>query len=93
MRRVLDLAIVGMGVVTFCSQGRALAEAKTRVVHFPADRSMGVLYVLDWNLLNVIQDAPPAWERLCEAAGDVTVPAGKALRLDLSKEAGPGGAV
>ncbi len=27
------------------------------------------------------------WKLLCEATGDVAVPAGKALRLDLSKEA------
>jgi hypothetical protein len=87
MRKILELAIVGIGVVTFCSQSSAFAEAETRVVHFPKDRSMGTLYVLDSNLLNM-KDAPPNWEWLCEAAGDVTVPAGKALRLNLSKEAG-----
>ena len=86
MKRGMVLTMIGVVVVAFCSQGRTLADANARVVHFPADRSMGVLYVVDSNLLDM-EDASPPWERLCEATGDVTAPAGKALRLNLSKQA------
>jgi Leucine-rich repeat (LRR) protein len=47
---------------------------------------MGMLYVLDANQVDT--SSYDDWKPLCEAIGDVTVPAGKALRLDLSKEAG-----
>jgi len=47
---------------------------------------MGMLYVMDcdkWETSNF-----SGWELLCEATSDVTVPAGKVLKLVLSKEAG-----
>ena len=47
---------------------------------------MGTLYVLDSNLVDTSNYFD--WELLCEATGKVNVPAGKALRLNLSKEAG-----
>lgn len=47
---------------------------------------MDTLHVLDPNLPD-IENTPPKWELLCQATGDVTVPAGKALRLSPSKEA------
>lgn len=58
----------------------------SRIIHFPSDRSMGMLYVLDSNRVDT--SSYDDWEPLCEATGDVKVPAGKALRLDLSKDAG-----
>lgn len=86
MRSVLKLAIVGITMAILCPQSNALAKAKARVVHFPKDRSMGTLHVLDPNLPD-IENTPPKWELLCHATGDVTVPTGKALRLSPSKEA------
>lgn len=66
----------------------ASAQAKGRVLHFPANRSLGSLH---------IQTGTPAspyeldndgygdeWEFLAEAQGDVTVPAGKRLQLRIS---------
>ena len=81
----LKLTIVGTIVAALCSHWITLAEANTQVVRFPKDRSMGMLYVLDASQLDTAGSSD--WERLCEATGDVTVPAGKALRLDLTKEA------
>jgi Leucine-rich repeat (LRR) protein len=47
---------------------------------------MGMLYMLDGNQLDA--SSYDDWEPLCEASGDVMAPAGKKLRLNLSKEAG-----
>jgi internalin A len=47
---------------------------------------MGMLYMLDANKLDA--SSYDDWELLCEAKGDVTVPAGKKVRLNLIKEAG-----
>ena len=57
-----------------------------RVLHFPKGRSLGAVYVLDGSLLATA--SYDDWQRLGEASGDVAVPAGKAVRLDLSEEAG-----
>jgi hypothetical protein len=61
-------------------------QAGSRIIHFPLDRPVGMLYILDTNQLDTSKYDD--WEPLCEAAGDITVPAGKALRLDLRKNAG-----
>jgi Leucine-rich repeat (LRR) protein len=73
-------------VIALYSQRITLAEVKTRVVHFPKDRSMGILYLLDTSQSDTSESSD--WERFREATGDVAVPAGKVLRLDLNKEAG-----
>ena len=57
-----------------------------RIIHFPTDQSMGMLYILDSNKMDT--SSYDDWQPLCETTGDVTVPAGKALRLDLDKDAG-----
>ncbi|HMN03509.1 MULTISPECIES: hypothetical protein [Geobacter] len=54
------------------------AQAPLRTVRFPADRSLGVLYVRDLHSGSFLD-----WKRLGEAMGDVAVPTGKALRLDV----------
>ena len=73
-------------VVLLCITNCAWAERMgPRIIHFPSDRSMGMLYILDANQVDASSDDD--WEPLCEATGDVTVPFGKATRLDLSKEA------
>ena len=69
-------------------------QSKERVVHFPRDRSIGSLYVVDrvyptglyWDWLS-----PQHTKWLAEAQGDVRVPANKMLRLDVRKEAWQGG--
>lgn len=81
--KVMRLIIIGTSLVALCSGRVVFAESQSRVVHFPTDRSMGMLYVLDAN--RVDKSSYDDWEPLCEATGEVTVPAGKVLRLDLSK--------
>lgn len=49
-----------------------------RTVRFPAGPSLGTLFVRERNSGNFLD-----WKRLGEAVGDVAVPAGKALRLDV----------
>ncbi|HUT47000.1 MAG TPA: hypothetical protein VMX36_11990 [Sedimentisphaerales bacterium] len=74
-------------VVLFCFATCAGAErAGSRVIHFPPDRSMGMLYVLDANQVDT--SSYDDWVLLCEATGDVTVPADKVLKLSLNKKAG-----
>lgn len=82
MRRSNWITVVLLCLATCAGAGRA----GSRIIHFPSDRSIGMLYVLDRDKLEA--SSPSDWEPLCEAIGDVTVPAGKALRLDWSKEAG-----
>uniref|UniRef100_A0A831UB27 J domain-containing protein n=1 Tax=Geobacter metallireducens TaxID=28232 RepID=A0A831UB27_GEOME len=52
-----------------------------RIVRFPADRTLGTLFVRERNSGSFLD-----WKRLGEAAGDVAVPAGKGLRLDVPEE-------
>ena len=82
MRRSIWVTVVLLCLAPSIGAGRA----DSRVIHFPPGRSIGMLYVLDWDRLET--SSYNGWEPLCEAAGDVTVPAGKALRLDWSKRAG-----
>ncbi|MHC4719786.1 MAG: hypothetical protein ACYSYT_04830, partial [Planctomycetota bacterium] len=53
-----------------------------RLLHFPADRSLGVLYIRDVNSKGQSRED---WNKFAEAVGDVTVPAGSQLRLDISR--------
>ncbi|AAR36380.1 hypothetical protein KIP69_14540 [Geobacter sulfurreducens] len=53
-------------------------QASLRTVRFPTERSLGVLYVRDLRSGSFLD-----WKRLGEAMGDVAVPTGKALRLDV----------
>jgi Leucine-rich repeat (LRR) protein len=83
--------IFGFVVVVFLGNvGGKLMASQERIIHFPRDRSIGNLYVVDrvyptddfWAWLF-------AWETkwLGEARGDMKVPANKWLRLDVSEKA------
>lgn len=85
LRAFSAAVVVGLGVLTFGTGQMAFAEAEARTIHFPSDRSMGTLYTLDWKLIDT--SGYSDWKPFCEATGEVTVPASKALRLDLSKDA------
>jgi beta-lactamase regulating signal transducer with metallopeptidase domain/Leucine-rich repeat (LRR) protein len=78
------------------------ARAKTpqnssRVLHFPRDRSLGIINIQDAHTVRQIKDFHywidksdwwnPDWEYLSEARGDVTVPAGKHVALFVNKAA------
>lgn len=53
-----------------------------RIVRFPTDRPLGALFVRERNSGSFLD-----WKRLGEAVGDMAVPAGKGLRLDVSEGA------
>jgi Leucine-rich repeat (LRR) protein len=71
-------------------------QGQTRVVHFPPDRSLGRLMIQDANSVRKLTywfhwtgNGESPREYLCEAQGDVQVPAGKRLCLEIrSKAAG-----
>lgn len=69
-----------------CSAKTAGGQVNTRIVHFPKDRSMGKLKVLESSPENGcrLDAGGDKWEYLCEAVGDVTVPADKRLMLIVS---------
>ena len=85
-RSVVKFVVLGLCMVTFYSEHTTFAESKGHIVHFPENRSMGMLYILDSDKVDISNYDD--WQVLCEATGNVTVPAGKTLRLDLSKKAG-----
>jgi len=63
-----------------------LAADKTRVLHFPKGRSLGELSIQDVGAPRYVDvhlrfPVSHGWEYFGEATGDVTVPAGKRLRL------------
>ena len=71
-------------------EGRVSGAA--RIVHFPADVSLGKLYTQDADSVRELTDwfhwtgtGEGEREYLCEAQGDVQVPAGKRLNLTVSK--------
>ena len=65
-----------------------------RVVHFPADRTLGKLMIQNENVKRHIESfshwteaGDTEWEYLCQARGDVTVPTGKRLALYVAQAA------
>ncbi|MFC1676540.1 redoxin domain-containing protein [Planctomycetota bacterium] len=75
----------------------AKAADKARVLHFPKDRSIGMLKIQGADTVRRIEDFYHSigktdwwnsdWEYLGEAMGDVTIPKGKRLALFVSKAA------
>ena len=55
-----------------------------REVRFPADRSLGTLWTLDWKSED--RNRSEAWQYLGDARGTVSVPAGKELKLRATEE-------
>ncbi len=74
--------ILILSIFIFCSPVCPIIAAENRVLHFPQDRSIGKIWVRD-------RSGPKhtLWEPLGQAKGDVTVPANKAVRLDVSNDA------
>jgi len=88
---------LGVSIVVTClTIGVAFAQTRPegRIVHFPKDRSVGQLSIRDagaareltyWFHWTGIQG--PDWEYLCEAQGDVHIPPGKQLSLNVNQTA------
>lgn len=58
---------------------------ETQIIHFPKDRSMGMLYI--GKLRTMDPHWWQGWELVGEAKGDMQVPIGKDVRLNVSTEA------
>jgi Leucine-rich repeat (LRR) protein len=100
---VLSAARAGQGrtgiwdlVRKYASQPPAAANSLSaeRVVHFPADRTLGKLMIQDETAKRDIKSffhwteaGDSEWEYLCQARGDVSVPAGKRLALYVAQDA------
>jgi len=90
--------LLAAGVAFAQSRPAEMEETETggvRIVHFPKDRSLGTLKLLDKNRKRQIatffywidgHSWWSDWEYLGEAKGDVTVPAGKFLGLEINPD-------
>jgi len=76
------LLIVVSGGVTFYPEQAAFGAAETRIVHFPADRSLGILYTRDSGVEG--RKSWQGWEELGQARGEISISHGKELRLMIS---------
>lgn len=92
---VLTVMVVCVGLVGVCS-----ATENGRILHFPADRSLGKIKVMDANIKRQIQISRYTdsvgyqdwydWadaEVFSQARGDIVIPAGKKVALFLNKNA------
>lgn len=73
---------------------RDAAQGQTRVIRFPADKSLGRLMIQDANATRKLTywfhwtgNGESPREYLCEAQGEVHMPTGKRLSLEISSEA------
>jgi beta-lactamase regulating signal transducer with metallopeptidase domain len=62
--------------------GTEAAKPDTRVIHFPKDQSMGIVYVGELRTTDPLWWQ--GWEEVGEAKGDVAVPADKDVRLTVN---------
>ena len=58
-----------------------------RMVTFPKDRSIGTLFVRDWHTTDDPFFSQGVWEEFGSAQGDVTVPAGQKLGVQMNQNA------
>ncbi len=101
---ILIAMLICVVTVPVCSAQTKRGTTKARVVHFPADRSLGKLMIHENARRNIGRyflvepQSQPLWNTVLvwpntyigPAVGDVTVPAGKILRLDVW-DSGPRG--
>ncbi len=91
---VLFAGATAVGQKTRPATVRPPSAAPARILHFPKDRSLGTVFIQDANLPREIttfyywteNGAVDQWEKLGEARGDITVPAGKHVQLMVSRE-------
>ena len=82
-----DLWLMAGGIIlalTICGPVQATSD-ESRVLHFPQDRSMGILFVRNTDVK--YSTATRGWDVLGQATGTISVPFGKVVRLDISNEA------
>lgn len=84
---LVALAVLWQGTTMTVALAGKLSTGQSKTIHFPKVRSIGELYIRDRDFPKDTIFASVDWEWLGNAQGDITVPAGKAVRLDISKEA------
>jgi len=81
---IILVSVFLLGQTSKTQSTEVAAAGSTRVVHFPRDRSMGLVYVGD------LRPTDPlwwqGWEEVGEARGDVIIPAQKDVRLVINRE-------
>ena len=86
-KKTILIAIVFCVVLAgVCTVGTAGEEGKSRVIHFPKDRSLGRIKVKDADIIKGHQDYHDWYvkaEDLGEARGDIVIPAGRKVALFL----------
>lgn len=90
--RLNEAAMGKTGAVSEAGLGGEEDPGGARIVHFPADRPLGKLYTQDADAVRELTywfhwtgTGEGEREYLCEAQGDIQVPAGKRLSLTVSK--------
>ena len=79
---IIITAVIVLGFVN-----TKLMAGQERIIHFPKDRSIGDVLIRDQDIFAENYYAWMDWEWLAYAKGDVTIPIGKAVRLDITKQA------
>jgi len=78
----MTLLIVFSSGFAFCPERVAFVAATSRIVHFPADRSLGILYTRDSGVEG--KESWQGWEELGQARGEISISHGRELRLMIS---------
>jgi len=91
-KTILIAMLFWMAFTPDCWPKTTYGQAKSHVVHFPKDRSLGNLLIQDVGVKRQIESfyhwvGDAKWEYLGQARGDVSVPAGKRLALHIPKNA------
>ncbi|MHC4708245.1 MAG: leucine-rich repeat domain-containing protein, partial [Planctomycetota bacterium] len=93
MRTVRDICLILLFFILAAGQDctaqrvEPAVGGKVRTLHFPADQSMGALYIEDGLDTRTYYHSAMGWEYFADARGNVAVPADKRMRL-LIKRAG-----
>jgi Leucine-rich repeat (LRR) protein len=84
MKRVLIITITLLYITTHLEA----KQVGSRIVHFPKDRAVGRLKIRDAGPNNTIQSMLQilGWNLLDQAQGEIKVPAGKVLRLEIYED-------
>lgn len=87
---IMALMIPTTLALTPPAQEKAAQPQQERILHFPKDRSMGQIYVLDGQIQSLddfyYSFRETDWQYFAQAQGDVTIPAGKKVGLTIDNQ-------
>ena len=82
MNMSAKLLVIGVITITFCPERTTFGQAKEHIVHFPPDKSLGILYTRDSSVES--RESWQEWEELGQARGEISISHGKELQLAVS---------